>query len=252
MSKNFMWEQELALVKIVVVEPAGALNVGAIARVMKNFGLSQLILVNPQCDRTSEAARHMAVHAGDVLANAIEVATLPEALQGCTRIIATTARDRQWDLLEPARTALPWLIEAPKQQSALVFGPESRGLSNEELNFAQRFARIPSSPNYASLNLAQAVAICCYELAQALDLPQSDRSSKPNNYAAFEELEGYYQHLEAVLLKIGYLYPHTAASRMEKFRQIYNRAYLDKQELGAIRGILTQIEWALRAAETKE
>lgn len=247
-----MWEQELALVKIVVVEPAGALNVGAIARVMKNFGLSQLILVNPQCDRTSEEARHMAVHAGDILAKATEVATLPEALQGCTRIIATTARDRQWDLLEPAQTVLPWLIEAPKQQSALVFGPESRGLSNEELKFAQRFARIPSSPNYASLNLAQAVAICCYELAQAVDLPQSDRPSKPNNYASFEELEGYYQHLQAVLLKIGYLYPHTAASRMEKFRQIYNRAYLDKQELGAIRGILTQIEWALRAAETKE
>lgn len=247
-----MWEQELAKVRIVVVEPAGALNVGAIARVMKNFGLSQLILVNPQCDRTSEEARHMAVHAGDILASATEVATLPEALQGCTRIIATTARDRHWDLLEPARTALPWLIEEPKQPAALVFGPESRGLSNEELNYAQRFARIPSSPNYASLNLAQAVAVCCYELAQAVDSPQSDRPSKSNNYAAFEDLEGYYQHLQAVLLKIGYLYPHTAASRMEKLRQIYNRAHLDKQELAAIRGILTQIEWALRAAETKE
>lgn len=244
-----MLEQELASVRIVVVEPAGALNVGAIARVMKNFGLSQLILVNPQCDRASEEARHMAVHAGDVLAKAIEVATLPEALQGCTRIIATTARDRQWDVLEPARTALPWLIEEPKQPAALVFGPESRGLSNEELNYAQRFARIPSSPNYASLNLAQAVAICCYELAQAVDLPQSDRPEKSSNYAAFEDLEGYYQHLQAVLLKIGYLYPHTAASRMEKLRQIYNRAYLDRQELRAIRGILRQIEWALNAAE---
>lgn len=247
-----MLEQELALVRIVLVEPAGALNVGAIARVMKNFGLSQLILVNPQCDRTSEAARHMAVHAGDILAEAIEVATLLEALHGCTRIIATTARDRQWGLLQPARTVLPWLIEEPKQPASLVFGPENRGLSNEELNYAQRFARIPSSPNYAALNLAQSVAICCYELAQAVDTPQSDRPTSPSNYAAFEELEGYYQHLQAVLLKIGYLYPHTAASRMEKLRQIYNRAYLDKQELGAIRGILTQIEWALRQAETKK
>lgn len=244
-----MWEQELALVRIVLVEPAGALNVGAVSRVMKNFGLSQLILVNPQCDPSSEEARHMAVHAGDILADATAVATLPDALQGCTRIIATTARDRHWDLLQPARTALPWLVEEPKQPAALVFGPENRGLSNEELNYAQRFIRIPSSPNYAALNLAQAVAICCYELAQTIDLPQSDRSTQPSNYAAFEDLEGYYQHLQAVLLKIGYLYPHTAASRMEKFRQIYNRADLNKQELGALRGILTQIEWALRTAE---
>lgn len=244
-----MWEQELVLVRIVLVEPAGALNVGAVARVMKNFGLSQLILVNPQCDPSSEEARHMAVHAGDILADATQVATLLEALHGCTRIVATTARDRHWDLLQPARAALPWLVEEPHQPAALVFGPENRGLSNEELNYAQRFARIPSSPNYAALNLAQAVAICCYELAQAVDLPQSDRPTHPTNYAAFEDLEGYYQHLQAVLLKIGYLYPHTAASRMEKFRQIYNRADLDKQELGALRGILTQIEWALRTAE---
>ncbi len=242
----FTQEQKLASVRIVLVEPAGDRNVGAISRVMKNFGLQQLILVNPQCDPQSEDAQHMAVHAGDVLAAARVVETLPEALEGCVRAIATTARDRQAPLEHP-HTALPWLLETPLEQaSALIFGPECRGLSNQELNYAQRFVRIPSNPNYSSLNLAQAVAVCCYELTQSISFSQGDRSAPQIDYAPFEELEGYYQHLQEVLLTIGYIYPHTAASRMEKFRQIFNRAYLDKNELSMLRGILTQIQWALQ------
>lgn len=242
----FTQEQKLASVRIVLVEPAGDRNVGAISRVMKNFGLQQLILVNPQCDPHSEDAQHMAVHAGDVLAAARVVETLPEALEGCVRAIATTARDRQAPLEHP-HTALPWLLETPlEQSSALIFGPECRGLSNQELNYAQRFVRIPSNPNYSSLNLAQAVAVCCYELTQSMPFSQSDRSAPQIDYAAFEELEGYYQHLQEVLLTIGYIYPHTAASRMEKFRQIFNRVYLDKNELSMLRGILTQMQWALQ------
>lgn len=243
----FTQVQKLASVRIVVVEPAGDRNIGAIARVMKNFGLQQLILVNPQCDPKSEEAQHMAVHAQDVLAAAKVVETLPEALQGCVRAIATTARLRETSPLEHPHTALPWLLETPLEQaSALIFGPECRGLSNQELNYAQRFVRIPSNPDYASLNLAQAVAVCCYELTQSVEFATGDRSTPVVDYAAFEDLEGYYQHLEQVLLTIGYLYPHTASSRMEKFRQIFNRAYLDKNEVNMLRGILAQIQWALQ------
>ncbi len=243
----FTQEQKLASVRVVIVEPAGDRNVGAIARVMKNFGLQRLILVNPQCDPHSEDAQHMAVHARDVLAAATVVDTLKEALHGCVRAIATTARDRPNASLEHPHTALPWLLETPLEQaSALIFGPECRGLSNQELNYAQRFVRIPSHPNYSSLNLAQAVAVCCYELTQSMAFAQSDRSMPQVDYAAFEELEGYYQHLQEVLLAIGYIYPHTAASRMEKFRQIFNRTYLDKHEVRMLRGILTQMQWALQ------
>lgn len=240
----FTPEQKLASVRIVVVEPAGDRNIGAISRVMKNFGLQQLILVNPQCDPHSEDAQHMAVHAKDVLAAAQIVETLPEALHGCVRAIATTARDRQTPLEHP-HTALPWLLETPLEQAALIFGPECRGLSNQELNYAQRFVRIPSNPDYSSLNLAQAVAVCCYELSQSI-LFSPDLQAPLIEYAAFEELEGYYQHLQEVLLAIGYIYPHTASSRMEKFRQIFNRANLDKNELSMLRGILTQMQWALQ------
>lgn len=259
-----MSETALAHVKIILVEPAGALNVGSVARVMKNMGLSQLVLVNPQCDRTSPEARQMAVHAADILEAAQEIPTLPEALQGCQKAIATTGRDRTafTITLESPRAALPWLMESaieptpnrPSWQSALIFGREDRGLTKEELNYAQRFIRIPSTEVYPSLNLAQAVAICCYELHMAIanSAPSPALTPSPSDLAPLEVLEGYYQQLEILLLKIGYLYPHTSSSRMEKFRRLFNRAYPSEAEVAMMRGILRQMEWALQVARSQE
>ncbi len=140
--------------RIILVEPAGALNVGSTARIMRNMGLSRLIIVNPACDILAEEARRMAVHGIEVLENCSQVATLGEALQGCHRIIATTSKPRHLNTpLETPRTALPWLL-TPNLESALIFGPEDRGLSNSELNHAQRFVGIPANPQYSSLNLA--------------------------------------------------------------------------------------------------
>lgn len=234
----------LSEVKIILVEPAGPLNVGSIARVMKNFALKQLVLVNPQCDYLGEEAKIMSVHAKDVLESAVSVATLPQALQGCKRAIATTARDRENCPLQTPREVLPWLLEADAQPSALIFGPEDRGLSNEELNYAQKFMRIPTDAGYASLNLASAVAISCYELAQTQGNPVENTGAN-QELAPLEVVEMYYEQLESLLLSIEYLYPHTAASRMEKFRQLYNRAQLKTPEVAMLRGILRQMQWAL-------
>lgn len=257
-------------VRIILVEPAGALNVGSVARVMKNMGLHQLVLVNPQCDPLGAEARQMAVHAADLLETAQLATSLPEALRGCQRSIATTGRDHTTlpIHLETPRTALPWLLSPATETitpTALIFGREDRGLTNEELNYAQRFIRIPSSPAYLSLNLAQAVAICCYELQlaaiEATEAREGQGQSKPvslaidpayrlpqvptTDLAPLDALEGYYQQLEALLLQIGYLFPHTAASRMEKFRRLLNRAYPSANEVAMLRGILSQMQWAL-------
>ncbi len=231
-------------VKIILVEPAGPLNVGSIARVMKNFALKQLVLVNPQCDYLGEEAMRMAVHAKDVLSSAVCVPTLPEALSGCKRAIATTARTRDNCLLQSPREVLPWLLEAQSQPAALIFGREDRGLSNEELNYAQKFMRIPTDSGYASLNLASAVAISCYELT--LSQPSTiETAAADNEIAPIEVVEAYYEQLESLLLSIEYLYPHTANSRMEKFRQLYNRAQLQTKEVAMLRGIIRQMQWAL-------
>ncbi|MEM9806174.1 MAG: RNA methyltransferase [Cyanobacteria bacterium P01_D01_bin.56] len=230
-----------AQIRIVLVEPAGPLNVGSAARVMKNFGFSQLVLVNPQCDPYGSEAKQMAVHAYDIIEQAKIADSLPKALVGCQRAIATTARSRDLQTpLESPELTLPWLLEAIP--SALIFGPEDRGLNNDEMLQAQRFVKIDTRPPYESLNLAQAIAICCYELSQA---SSSEKVSPSVDEAAtLDQLEGYYHHLESVLLKIGYLYPHTAPSRMRKFRQLGSRAALSSQDVAMLRGILRQIDWA--------
>jgi tRNA/rRNA methyltransferase len=297
-----MLETADANIRIVLVEPAGPLNVGSVARVMKNMGLHQLVLVNPHCDHLGEEARLMAVRAADILETTKVVESLPAALVGCVRAIATTGDDCRslpTKLEEPA-DALPWLLEAP---SALIFGREDCGLTNAELNRAQRLIRIPTSDAYTSLNLAQAVAICCYEIyreegrrkreegrgkkeegrrkreeeeasfpgsawerisrGSASSIPdakdnlstcyqeqlatsQTENPSIPLASAPLENLEGYYQQLETLLLKIGYLQQHTAASRMEKFRRLYNRAYPTVDEVAMLRGVLRQTEWAIK------
>ncbi len=243
-------DTSLTQLRIVLVEPAGPLNIGSAARVMKNFGLSQLVLVNPQCDPCSDEARQMAVHAYDLIEASQIVATLPEALAGCQRAIATTARGRDLQTpLESPEVAFPWLLESAP--TALIFGPEDRGLNNDEMLQAQRFIKIATHPAYESLNLAQAVAICCYELSRVGQRPQVfenallTRPVMTSAAASLDQLDGYYHHLESILLKIGYLYPHTASSRMRKFRQLGHRAALSTQDVAMLRGILRQIDWAI-------
>lgn len=263
-------------ITIVLVSPQGALNLGSIARVMKNMGLSNLTLVDPRCDPHGDEARQMAVHAFDVLEQARIVATIPEAIADVTRTIATTGRSRSRSVetpLLPPEIGLPWLLDTP---SALIFGPEDRGLSNDELAYAQRFVCIPSTETYSSLNLAQAVAVCARDLvraAQTSDLDvidaarfvamnraasaiaSSEGSEKSEeseeskvNAAPVGQIEGYYDHLERVLLDIGYLQPHTATARMEKFRRLFNRSQLSSQEVAMLRGILRQVAWASRSS----
>lgn len=244
----------LSNIKIILVESAGPLNIGSVARSMKNMGLDQLVLVNPQCDYLGDEARRMAVHAQDLLEKATIFPALSDALVGIERAIATTAQTRALagNDLEPPRQVLPWLFGQP---SALIFGREDRGLTNAELNYAQKFLQIPTNQAYSSLNLAQAVTICCYELHQICRTEYIDRSENlepiadKDPAATIENLEGYYQHLERVLLKINFLYPSTTVSRMEKFRRLYNRANLSANEVALLRGILRQVEWSIKQSD---
>lgn len=243
----------LSHIYIILVEPAGALNIGSVARSMKNMGLNQLLLVNPHCDYLGEDGRKMAVHGIDILENAITVKSLTEALTGCKKAIATTARSRSIPIkLELPDQALPWLLE-DQNPVALIFGPEDRGLNNEELSQAQRFICIPTHSEYSSLNLAQAVTVCVYELYKATLTEGKEPVSMNHNFSLNEEniasldtLEQYYEHLEKTLLEIGYLYPHTAQVKMQKFKRLFNRSGLTSEEVAMLRGILRQIKWAIK------
>ncbi len=260
-------------VRIVVVEPAGPRNVGSIARAMANFGLSELVLVNPQCDRLSQEARMMAVHAKDILETAQVVDSVPDALVGCQRVAATLGREFAGRVpVEAIAQVAPWLLgqDSPDQQksnlqksnlkSAILFGREDHGLSNDDLDYAQRLVTIPTGAEYASLNLAQAVGVCAYELRQAtlrqasqeisrspMPQPTSTPSAKSiiEEAPPFEQLEGFYGDLETLLLDVGYLYPHTATQRMKTFRNLLHRATPTVREVAMLRGILRQMRWAI-------
>ena len=274
---------DLRNTRIVLVEPAGARNVGSIARVMKNMGLMQLVIVNPECDHLGEEARQMAVHGIDRLESARVVPDLATALEGCHRVAATIGRDGVPRSVETLRSVVPWLLgeneglefhdrgtpaetnnefvgEMDRERrgyftSAIVFGREDHGLSNDQLKYAQRLVTIPSNPDYPSLNLAQSVGIVAYELYQAAqDCPnarlmsqpiaqRSDPSAEPD--APFQMTEAFYLGLEALLLSIGYLHSHTADSRMQKFRLLLARAVPSTHEMTMLLGILRQSRWAL-------
>lgn len=234
----------MSLPRIVLVEPQGPLNVGSVARVMKNFGLHELVLVNAKCDITSQPAQNMASHAKDLLENTKQVTSLEEALKDCSRVVATTMRIRKPSPgLEPPDQTLPWLLESP-EPTAILFGPEDHGLSNEDLQWAQRWLCIPASAEYPTLNLAQTVAICCYELFQHSKTPeQNDKDWEP--LADVTQFNAFLDDFSALLLRAGFLYPHTADDRMNKIRSLLFRSQPAQKELAMLRGIVSQLEWAL-------
>ena len=226
--------------RIVLVRTKEAGNVGSAARAMKNFGLEELYLVSPRC-QLKPRAYHLASHAGDVLDWAVTCSSLEQALEGCSVVIGTTARQRASDAfreLGPAELA----GALPETGGAVVFGPEDFGLSNEELDRCQAFVRIPTAP-YASLNLAQAVGVIAYEWFRARD-PGNSGADTGRQPASREEHEAMYAHLLEVLHHIGYTDELRARSAEHLFRRLFDRAELDPREVAALRGLWQQVKWA--------
>jgi len=239
-------------IRIVIVNSYGNANLGSIARVMKNFGLNDLFLVQTRCDPASDEAQRMAVHAQNVLDHAVCVSSMEEALEGCSRVVATTAQARKNnEIPENTEKALKWLSQTPKSNyAALLFGAEDRGLSNEELSWAQRWICLPGHKDYPTFNLAQAVGITLYELQrQTLSVQQEHIPDVAE--VSLPELQSGLEHLSAMLLEIGYLHPHTQKKRIEKLRKILYHATLNPNELAMLRGIFSQVQWALGQGKSK-
>ena len=248
---------------VVLVEPAGPLNVGSVARLCANFGIGELRLVAPRCNPDGEEARRMAVHGGALLASARTFDTLAEALADCRRVLATSGRSEPEPVpvVQPDR-GLAWLLAAGSEApAALVFGREDRGLSNDELLQAGRVVRIGTGSDYPSLNLSHAVAVLLHELHGRRRQPsQPARQPEPRPGAPAQptpleseqdpapraDLEATLRDAEALLLEAGFLYPHTAHARMAKVRGLLQRAQVSSEEVALLRGMVRQLRWATR------
>ena len=231
-------------IRVVLVNTSHTGNIGSAARAMKTMGLSQLYLVDPVQAPDGKSSA-MAAGAGDVLGNAVTVATLEEAVSDCGLVVGTSARSRthSWPMLEPRECGEKMISEVPKYPVALVFGRENNGLTNEELQQCHYHVCIPANPEYSSLNLAMAVQTLSYEVRMAW-LNQERIAETEAEYPLNDELERFYTHLESTLQGTNFIVKNHPGQVMTKLRRLFNRARPESAELNILRGILSSIDKA--------
>jgi tRNA/rRNA methyltransferase len=247
-------------VVVVLVEPAGPLNIGSVARLCANFNVEELRLVAPRCDHLSEPSLQMAVHGREMLHSAKLYPTLLSAIGDCRRSVASCGRiDHGAIPLHPPSDALTWLLARPTPEPhhpgpiAVVFGREDRGLSNDELRLCQRVLTLHSGSDYPSLNLSHSVGIVLHDLARLgtdLNTPQTADPTSDMAWvdpAAAPALTDLLDDATDLLLEAGFLLQHTAHARMGKVRDLLQRATVRTEEVALIRGMVRQLRWAIRA-----
>lgn len=231
----------VANLRIVLVRPRYSGNIGAIARAMGNFGMGSLVLVNPAPIQHRQAEM-MAVHAREILDTMQVHTSLRAAVADCGLVIGTTRRPGLYrEHAVSLRTLAPSLVAATTtNQVALVFGPEDSGLSNEDLRSCQQLLTIPTDSTYTSLNVAQAVVLCCSEIFLAT---QNKEELLPPPLAVVERQEVMYEKLKQALLQIGFLHRENPDHIMLALRRLFGRAGLEDRDVRVLLGMARQIEW---------
>ncbi len=236
-------------VRVVLVSPSHAGNVGACARALKTMGLSQLWLVSPRKVDVHKDPEAVTLSSGatDVLAAARVVDSLPEALAGCGWSIATSSRERELG---------PPLLDAPEAVGGLVgqlqalpagvdvaviFGCERTGLSNDELLRADVHAMIPANPVYASLNLSQAVQLLCWEVRKAVLALGAAKGAAGPDVADGVAVERLFEHFLQAMTAVDFLNPEKPKRLVPRMRRVLQRARLEREEVDMLHGFLSDV-----------
>ena len=229
---------------IVLVETTHPGNIGACARGMKTMGITKLRVVSrrqfPSAEVTARAAG-----ADDILARAQVHDSLNGAVADCGLVLASSARERSipWPSLDAASAAARIVAAAHGGISAaVVFGRESSGLSNAELELCHGMIRIPTAAGFSSLNIAAAVQIVCYELHKLLPDAMPAAAEAKSEPASAAQMEQFYAHLEQCLIDVGFHDPDDPRRLMRRLRRLFNRAQPDSNEYNILRGILAAIQ----------
>lgn len=232
-------------IRVILVEPEHEGNIGSIARVMKNFNLKDLWLVNPKVALGLEASVY-AVNAQDILSSAMVVPALKEALLDVGMVVGTTAKVG-WSTRNVLRTPIdPKLlskqVSKKRTRVALLFGRESKGLSNRELNLCDLIVTIPTSPNYRTLNVAAAATIVFYELFAATLESDSMRKMEAEG-AALHRVEDYFEEI----CKSLELTPHKQEITVRALRNVLQRSYVSRREASLLIGTMRKASRRLKA-----
>ncbi|MFP4654725.1 MAG: RNA methyltransferase [Methanohalobium sp.] len=223
-------------IKIVLVEPLYQGNVGSVARVMKNFGFYELVLVNP-CKLKGEA-RAMSSHAREILENAKIINTFNEAINDVSLVVGTTGMTSSKDdehIRTPAYTPseLKNKLEGKNGTVAILFGREDNGFTNDELKSCDMIIHIPANDEYSVMNISHSVAVILYELSSI----QSGEKSLAEPF----DMKLLYEHLKELLEQIEYP-AHKKDKTLLMFRRVFGRAQLTNREVQTLRGVLRIIQ----------
>jgi len=236
-------------IRMVLVATSHPGNIGAAARAMKTMGQERLVLVTPKIFPSAECTAR-ATGADDILHRAEVHDSLTPAISDCNMVYATTARERsiEWPVLSPAEAAREMINASKDSHIAILFGRENSGLSNEELDLCHRAIRIPTNPDYSSLNIAAAVQIIAYELlVQSVSTPAPDGGFDTKTPPATQEaMEMFYDHLRQTMTDVGFYDPEKPRRLMRRLKRLFNRTRMDVNELNILRGFLAAIQDKLR------
>ncbi len=240
----------LSHVRIVMINTTHPGNIGGAARAMKNMGLADLALVEPKEFPSGDAIAR-AAGASDLLDRARVCATLDEAIADCELVIGASARLRSipWPQLDPRECAAK--VTGTTARTAILFGREHSGLTNDELERCHFLLHIPCNPEFSSLNVAAAVQVVAYELFHAGGQRDDGLASMVDEtaYANGVQMESFFGHLEDVLREIGFLHETKhVMSILRRLRRIFNRTHLEEKELHLLRGILTGVQRRIQSS----
>jgi tRNA/rRNA methyltransferase len=230
--------------RVVLVRPHVAANIGAVARLMRNFGLSDLVVVDPLADPLDAEARKLSTHGEPILHAARHARDLADALDGCVWVVATAARTGglfRGHAGPPERVmpvAAGWLAAGPV---AVVFGPEPSGLTTDEVSRCHALVHIPAEDDYPALNLAQAAAVTLYHLRAGWR--EREGTPAPDAPATFAEQEMAFERLREALERVHFLYGDKADALMHALRQLLSRAGPTPREVKLLLGLARQLVW---------
>jgi tRNA/rRNA methyltransferase len=228
-------------VSVVLNKPRYPENIGSAARAACNMGIHRLVVVSPvNCDltRVLTLATHAASH---VVEEMMYYEDLQSALAPFNYVVGTTARlgGQRPVVVSPAEMARQLVPISRQNRIALLFGPEDRGLTNEEIRLCHLLVNIPTA-QFTSLNLAQAVMVLCYEVFKASVPPPKSYTPR---MATRAELDGMYDQLKDILVRIDYIQPQNPDYWLNKLRRFFTRMQLQAGDVSIIRGICRQIDW---------
>ncbi|MEJ2640284.1 MAG: RNA methyltransferase [Desulfosarcinaceae bacterium] len=229
---------------MVLVAPQGALNVGAVCRVMANFGAADLRLVNPCEDYRGADARRMAIKARPLLESARCFPLLKEALADRHWVIGATARQGKYRnaRLAPRQMANRVAALPDSGRVALVLGREDSGLTRKEIECCDALVTVPTADGYPALNLSQAAGVLLYELFLARNENRPRPDVDAPRLADHYQLESLFTHMRASLTSSGFLPPDNPDHLMRTFRRLFGRAKLSDREVRILRGVLSSVD----------